>query len=85
MHGMGGDLMKNDKIIICFTDPNTGKEIKTDCIKSDDVNIEKESCDRSIPKFENFSVTSSGTCDANVSNYLKVLRYLAQQKQTHTT
>lgn len=70
---------------IVLQDPVTGEEKSFNCIKLDNVRIEKEFCDRSIPKFENFSVTSSGTCDANVSSYLRVLRYLAQQKQTHTT
>lgn len=70
--------------------PNTIDAGSNNCpipyiVSVDDVKIEKESCDRSIPKFENFSITSSGTCDANVSSYLRVLRYLAQQKQTHTT
>lgn len=70
---------------IVLQDPVTGEEKSFNCIKLDDVKIEKESCDRSIPKFENFSATSSGALNANVSSYLRVLHYLAQQKQTHTT
>ena len=32
--------MKNDKITICFTDPNTGKEIKTDCTERSDISLD---------------------------------------------
>lgn len=86
--------MKNDKITICFTDPNTGKEIKTDCTERSDISLDyiREQSDAIyqglIPEYKDISFTTSVKySDNRLKDYFKVLyamEYLRQQKSKKT-